>query len=113
MGISWKNMASGLVLIFVLLSPGEVMAQMPGQKILIHVNGLACPFCDFGLSKALKKLKGVDNAELDLNEGLVELTLKPGQTVSKEVIKQTVEDAGFTPPDDSDIIVVSATGSAE
>lgn len=105
--------ATVLMLSMVFLSPFPLFAQESIQKVVVRVDGLACPFCDFGLSKLLKKLEGVENVELDLNEGIAELLLKPGATVSNEEIKRAVDLAGFTAPKDRDITHVAAKKSSE
>lgn len=62
----------------------------------VYVDGLACPFCAYGLEKKLKNLDAIRALEVQLEEGRVLLTFKEGQSLTKEEIQQAVEKAGFT-----------------
>ena len=64
--------------------------------VTIAVDGLACPFCAYGLEKKLKKLDGVEALTVDMEEGQVQMKLKEGVTVTEEQIYEAVTDAGFT-----------------
>jgi len=67
------------------------------QKVLIRVDGVACPFCAYGLEKKLKRIDGVDKLDILINEGLVVLYLEEGATVDEALLRRKVEEAGFTP----------------
>jgi copper chaperone CopZ len=62
----------------------------------LQVDGLSCPFCVYGIEKRLSAIDGVDNIEVDLNKGLVLVTMKQANDLSKKQAQQAVEDAGFT-----------------
>lgn len=62
----------------------------------VYVDGLACPFCAYGLEKKLKKLGAIRTMEVQLEKGRVLLTFKEGQSLTKEEIQQAVKKAGFT-----------------
>ncbi len=64
--------------------------------IKVEVDGLSCPFCAYGLEKKLKKMDGVKIIEIDVENAFAQLTLAPGKTVTKAIIRQKVDDAGFT-----------------
>ena len=72
-------------------------AEKEGFKdnILVHIEGLACPFCAFGVEKHLKKVHGVKKVQVNLGEGTAHLTLKPGANVTGEQIQKAVTKAGF------------------
>jgi len=84
-----------LILVFLLAPVFTLNAEEAGQKIVIKVDGLYCPFCAYGLEKHLKKLKGFKKVEVNLKHGVAELHIKPGVTVTDTAIQQAVEDAGF------------------
>ena len=63
--------------------------------VVMRVDGLACPFCAYGLQKKLKALDATAEVDIRLNEGLVLVSLKPAQTVTDELLTKTVKDAGF------------------
>ncbi len=71
--------------------------QIENPDVTIQVKGLACPFCAYGLEKKLRKLDGVQEVYIGLDEGIAQLKLDQGKTVSEEAVKNAVKDAGFTP----------------
>lgn len=62
----------------------------------VYVDGLACPFCAYGLEKKLKKLDAVQKMEVQLEKGRVLLVFKEDQTLTEKEIQQAVKKAGFT-----------------
>lgn len=89
-------------LILMMMFSLTVTDQAHGQQkiaypdIVVEVDGLACPFCAYGLEKKLKKLEGVEAIHIDVDKGITDIKLKEGQTLSEEKIKDAVEKAGFT-----------------
>jgi copper chaperone CopZ len=71
------------------------IANEGGQKVLIKVAGLYCPFCSYGLEKQVKKIDGVKAIKINIKKGTAEITYKPGAKVSEKAILVAVEDAGF------------------
>lgn len=67
-----------------------------GPSYRIHVAGLACPFCAYGIEKKLNAIKGVERIETNIKEGTVIVTMKDGATLDKATAGQAVKDAGFT-----------------
>lgn len=49
------------------------------------------------MSVALKKLDGVQEAKVSLNEGVAIVTLKPNNTVTVDQVRKIVRSNGFTP----------------
>ena len=45
----------------------------------------------------MKKIEGVESANATLNQGLVTVRLKPGNTVRMEQIRKSIISQGFTP----------------
>lgn len=62
----------------------------------LHVAGLSCPFCAYGLEKRLGKLDGVRGIEIDLADGAVRVTMAEGTTLDEATARQAVKKAGFT-----------------
>lgn len=85
---------SGLVLMLILL--GTMTALAESQTYSLKVDGLACPFCAFGIEKQLGKIAGVGTLETDVKTGVIRLTMKDGFLLDKTVAEQAVEKAGFT-----------------
>ena len=67
-----------------------------GNQYALAVDGLACPFCAYGVEKRLSAIEGVESVETDVKSGQVVVTLAEGKTLSEEVARQAVKDAGFT-----------------
>jgi len=68
-----------------------------GETILysIRVDGLACPYCAYGIEKKLNQLKGVKFLDIDLEKGIVSVQTE-GVKLSDEQLKQLFEDSGFS-----------------
>ena len=69
------------------------------RQIKLRVDGLACPFCAYGLEKNLKALKGVKELKIDLDKGVVTLFPKEGALIPVDRLSEAVKDSGFTPRD--------------
>jgi len=67
-----------------------------GTQYDLRVDGLACPFCAYGIEKKLTKTEGVDSIAFDLEKGLVIVKVKEGMTLSEAQLKLLIEDSGFT-----------------
>ncbi len=62
----------------------------------LKVDGLACPFCAYGIEKKLKHSAGVEDVTVDINAGLVTVRMAEGATLSEEAARRIVKDAGFS-----------------
>ncbi len=62
----------------------------------LYVNGLACPFCAYGVEKKVGGLAGVKNVDIDIDSGLVAVTMASGANLNEATAKQAVSDAGFS-----------------
>ena len=63
------------------------------MKKLIQIDGMSCSHCAMRVEKALNAIDGIF-ASVNLEEKTATLTLE--KEVSDALIKETVEDAGFT-----------------
>lgn len=66
------------------------------NQYVLGVDGLACPFCAYGIEKRLSKVDGVTDVQVDVGESLVRVTLQEGKTLTEEQARQAVDEAGFT-----------------
>ena len=82
------------VFALVLLLPPAALAA-PTQYQL-RVDGLACPFCAYGIEKQLNRTEGVKDIAVDINAGTVTVTMAEGASMTKAQADQIVKDAGFT-----------------
>jgi mercuric ion binding protein len=76
-----------------LTSPG-VYAESTVYEI--GVDGLACPFCVYGVEKQLSKVNGVSGVATEIKTGIILMTIVEGATINEEAVRQAVTDAGFT-----------------
>ena len=83
-----------LLLITLLVAAPALAAD---TTLHVQVDGLACPFCAYGLEKKLKPLPGVTAVRIDYQAGWVDLTLGDGATLEEATIRRAVRAAGFTP----------------
>ncbi len=76
-----------------------VMWAMPawaGAVYKLYVDGLACPFCAYGVEKKLRGVAGVEKLDIDINTGVVSVTMAEGASLDEAAARQIVKDAGFT-----------------
>lgn len=66
------------------------------HEIKVRVDGLSCPFCAYTLEKKFKEIDAIEKLNIDFDEGIMFLTLKEDQKISDELIKEKVEESGFT-----------------
>ncbi len=101
-----RHLLRGLVLVGMLVgiwSSSAVGQSHTGasKQLVLHVKGLSCPFCAYGLEKKLKQAHGIKQVKVFMDEGKVLLTLDtPVAPDSLDALStrltQIVKDAGFT-----------------
>ncbi|MGQ9556497.1 MAG: heavy-metal-associated domain-containing protein [Desulfurispora sp.] len=65
------------------------------QQEIYQVEGMSCQHCQMAVEKALKALDGVEDVQVDLAAGRVQVSFDPGRTTSQE-LKEAILDAGYT-----------------
>ena len=65
------------------------------KKINVFVNGLVCDFCARSIEKLFKKKSAVKNININLEEMLVTIFLKKGETINNQIINQIIIDSGY------------------
>jgi len=65
-------------------------------KYEMRVDGLACPFCAYGIEKKLKAIKGTSKIDIDLDKGLVKVNMAEGTKLTEEEMNKLFNDSGFT-----------------
>jgi copper chaperone CopZ len=64
--------------------------------IKIWVDGMACPFCAYGLEKKIKKIENSNDFFVEINEGYISFSVNSDKIPSEEELKIIVKEAGFT-----------------
>ncbi len=85
---------TGLVLGLMLFAATAALADSHVYKL--YVDGLACPFCAYGVEKHVGGLDNVKSVEILIDEGIVAVTMASGKTLDEAKAKQAISDAGFT-----------------
>lgn len=83
-----------LMSLFGLLFLKSVIAA--GSHYEMRVDGMACPFCAYGIEKKLKAIDGISEISVELNKGLVNVNMAEGKELTEEQMKVLFNDAGFT-----------------
>ena len=71
-------------------------ALAAGPQYKLKVDGLACPFCAYGIEKKLSEVKGVDNVDTDIASETVTVAMKDGQKLDRAAAEKAVKAAGFS-----------------
>lgn len=64
------------------------------ENLIIKVEGMHCAHCQAKVEAALKAVKGVKKATVDLEAKTAAVTVKAGK-VTVDALKNAVSDAGF------------------
>ena len=83
-------------LVLMLAVLGATAAYAVTQTYRLRIDGLACPFCAYGIEKQLSRIEGVKTVDTDIRDGTVTLTLTDGATLDEATARRAVEAAGFT-----------------
>lgn len=84
------------LLLILFLAATALPALAAGTHYQIRVDGLACPYCAYGIEKKLKQIEGVGKIDVDLEKGLVKVDVADGTTLAEPQMKKLIMDAGFT-----------------
>ncbi len=82
------------VLLAALLTITAALAAGPSYRL--KVDGLACPFCAYGIEKKLSSIPGVAGVQTSIKHGSVIVTMRDGATLSQATAQRAVRAAGFT-----------------
>lgn len=62
----------------------------------LHVDGLACPFCAYGVEKKLRNTEGVEDVNIRINDGVVLVTAAEDAEFDEAHARRLLQEAGFT-----------------
>ena len=90
-----------LLVAALLISPMVLAAQVAGEgvlqpKVIVEVDGLACPFCAYGLEQRILEIPSVQQSIINIEAGTVELTPNEGKHIDIDEVKAAVKAGGFT-----------------
>jgi copper chaperone len=64
------------------------------EKHTLNVQGMTCGHCKMSVEGALNELDGVENTEVNLDTGKVDVSFEP-EKVNVAAMKEAVEDQGY------------------
>jgi len=108
-----RQMKTSGVLVLIILLGFTRLAFAELRKVEQTVYGMDCVPCAYGLEKSLKKIGGVEDVKVSLNDGKAIISLKPGNTVTLEQIQDIVRKNGFTPKEANVTQAESGSQNAE
>jgi copper chaperone CopZ len=88
-----------LVFCIMIFLTGSFLTRAAHSRILevtITVEGLACPFCAYGIEKKLKRVEGVRSINIEMNRGIVVLAAEKDRSVNIREVPGAVKDSGFS-----------------
>jgi len=89
-----KNIFKNMIGAFVLMAVSYT-AFAETTLYSIRVDGLACPYCAYGIEKKMNAIQGVKFINMDLKKGVV--TAESYDTkLEDDQLKKLFQDSGFT-----------------
>lgn len=83
--------------IFVLsAAPTSGFSAESATTYSFQADGLACPFCAYGIEKQVQKIQGVASVATDIASGKVLITVRDDATLEEGKVNEAVKKAGFT-----------------
>lgn len=74
---------------------GARAAEWPADSYVLQIDGLACPYCGYGVEKQFQKRDGVQGTEIDVEQGVIIVSVSADTRFSDDELKQIVRDSGF------------------
>lgn len=85
-----------IAILIVLALPPIVSAEEEKHVYTLQADGLACPFCAYGIEKQLGRIDGIESISTDVKSGTVTITTQSGATLDEADANHAVDKAGFT-----------------
>ena len=79
----------------VALPTAPLTASAQVERYEVGVNGMACPFCAYGIEKKLGGLDGVASMKIRIKDAEVDVVPSPRATITPSEIELAVDKAGF------------------
>lgn len=75
--------------------PTPPVTQTQTEVATIAVNGLICDFCVQTVKRMAGQRAEIARADVDLDNGRVTITFKPGQTMNDQALRTLITNAGY------------------
>ena len=70
-------------------------AEWPANSYVLQIDGLACPYCGYGVEKQFQKRDGVQSTEIDIEQGVIIVSVTSDTRFSDGELERIVRDSGF------------------
>ncbi len=100
-----KNLSILLLYAAFMLFLFKAEAQAAILSATVSVEGMACPFCAYGVEKKLKSVAGVESISISMKEGTAHLSARDGESIDIIRVPSAIKEAGFTPGTISIVVV--------
>jgi copper chaperone CopZ len=80
-----------------LLFIGAVIARAEFLQVEVFIRDMNCESCSESLAASMKRMRGVEKAEVDFKAGTVRLDLAEKNRVGVEQVWDAIKRVGFTP----------------
>lgn len=67
----------------------------PAPQTIATVDGMVCDMCAQSIKKVLEKEASVASVDINLTSKEVLITVKPGKTLSDDIVKEKIDWAGY------------------
>ncbi|ODS31063.1 MAG: Heavy-metal-associated domain protein [Candidatus Scalindua rubra] len=104
-----KNNLLILITVTIILMIFVRLASAETGKVQVKLDGLVCTFCAYNLEKKIKRIEGVKDLKILVNEGLAEIKIGEDKSIDVDGIKKAVKEGGFTPRE----IIITLKGRIE
>ena len=91
-----KNIFFYSILSILLFFSYTTLVHAQSNEVILRVDGLACPFCAYGLEKKIMIIEGVQSYDVNMKKGEVYIGLKDNADIDIDILKRAVKEAGFT-----------------
>ncbi len=82
-----------IILLLALLFPSYSNAAE--KQIAVSVNGMVCGFCAQGITKKFRNEPAVEKVDVSLENKLVTISLKDGQTLADTRVESLLKESGY------------------
>jgi copper chaperone CopZ len=65
------------------------------ERIDLTINGMVCSFCVEGVERKIRGLPATQNVKIDLSKRIVQVWVRPGETIQDDQLRKLIRDAGF------------------
>ena len=72
------------------------IADAQVSTVSLQASGLTCSMCSNAINRSLKTLDFVQQVDADFKSYTFEISFKPGYAIDFDMLRQKVENAGFT-----------------